>query len=73
MTKNAAKTPIKYAPLFLGSNGNDIWLNLLEKVYAYGFGLYTSILSGVAHEVLYSFLDGEYRVYKLSKEKKDGI
>jgi hypothetical protein len=34
------------APLFMSSNGNDIWAHLLEKFYAYKFGLYSSILSG---------------------------
>lgn len=72
-TQRPSKSSNKPSPLFLGTNGNDIWLSLLEKFYANYFGLYTSILTGLPYEVLYSFLDGEYRVYKLSREKKDAI
>jgi hypothetical protein len=72
-TIRPSKSTNKPSPLFLSTNGNDIWLSLLEKFYANYFGLYTSILTGLPYEVLYSFLDGEYRVYKLSREKKDAI
>lgn len=63
----------KNIPLFLSSNGNDIWANLLEKFYAYKFGLYSSILAGQPCEVIYNFVDGEYRLYKLANDKKDSI
>lgn len=73
VVKKQTQSSTKLSPLFLGTNGNDIWMYLLEKFYANFFGLYSSILTGLPYEVLYSFLDGEYRVYKLSKEKKDPI
>ena len=59
--------------LFLNSNGNDIWANILEKFYANKFGLYSSIITGMSCEVIYNFVDGEYKIYKLAADKKDGI
>ena len=37
------------------------------------FGLYSSILAGKPYELIYSFMDGEYKVYTLKSEKLDSI
>lgn len=65
--------PKKKKPLFIFSEGKDIWAMILEKFYAMKFGLYTSILNGKPYHLIYNFLDGEYKVYQLSKEKLPSI
>ena len=63
----------KLKPLFTHSSGNDVWALILEKAYAKMFGLYSSILEGKPYELIYSFMDGEYKVYSLKSEKLDSI
>jgi len=58
-----------FVPLFANSPATDVWALLLEKAYAYNFGLYSSILNGKPYEVIYAFVDGEYKTHSLRKEK----
>lgn len=62
-----------YLPYVTNTNGNDVWAYILEQAYALKFGLLSSILEGEAHEVIYAFLDGEYKVYDVGPDKYEAI
>jgi len=72
-TVPAVKEGQKLQPFFLNSNGSDIWAYILEKAYAQKFGLYSSIVDGEPYEVIFSFFDGDYKIYEILPEKADSI
>ena len=63
----------KVVPYYLSSPGNDIWAYILEKVYAARFGLYSLISDGHPHEVIHSFLDGEYKIFDLKQDNSENV
>lgn len=63
----------RLVPLFTNSEGQDVWALILEKAYAKMFGLYSATLEGRPYELVHSFMDGEYKVYPLRKDKLESI
>ena len=68
---DATKSNLK--AYFQQSNGYDIYAYLLEKVYAYKVGLYSSIKQGNVYECIYNFLGGDYNVYWILEDRYDII
>jgi len=53
----------KFEILSASSNGNEIWVMLLEKAYARAFKSYSNILTESTNEVITN-LTGNLKVYK---------
>ncbi len=61
----------KLVPAFSKGNGCELWVNLLEKVWAKINYSYCSIISGFATEVLHDFTGAPTISYKTKRNKEE--
>lgn len=62
-----------FSPYYCNTKASDVWAYILEKAIAMKYGLYSLVLDGKPHEVIYSFLDGDYKVYSLDDDQPESI
>jgi calpain-15 len=60
-------------PVFCKSNGEEVWVMLIEKAWAKLKGSYGAILKGCPHEVLSTFCLGPCRSYDLTTRAKESF